>query len=406
VTQDDPTAGEIAQLRARIGTLEQLLDVYERSVVEQSDRLYTEQEHIRFQKTLLESQGEASPDGILSVGVDGTILFSNSRLSEMWGTTPPEVGTKSIDRVLSAMAERTRDPEGFIERSAADEDAEGIRRELTLSDGRTFERYTAPIRSQEGKSLGRVWQFRDISAFKEIDRVKDEFISAVSHELRTPLTSIRGSMDLMGSGVMGELPEEAMALLKLGQKNCHRLERIINDVLDVQKVESGRMEFSFAVVALEDVMADSVAAIQPYGVRLGVEFQLESCAPGVRVRVDPDRLIQVMDNLLSNAAKFSPAGGTVEVKLSAGGRFAHVSVEDRGPGIAAELQSRVFEKFSQGAVQPPRGRAGTGLGLNIARAIVERMQGSIGFRPRAGGGTVFFFDLPVWRDSRNAERVP
>ncbi|TFG96142.1 MAG: PAS domain S-box protein [Myxococcales bacterium] len=394
---------ETLELRARISTLEQLLDVYERSVMEQSDRLYEEQERIRFQKTLLESQGEASLDGILSVGVDGTILFANRRLSEMWGMSPPAVGTKSIDRVLRAIGERSGDSEGFLERSSGDEDGEESRREISLSDGRTFEQYTAPIRSREGKNLGRVWQFRDISAFKEIDRVKDEFISAVSHELRTPLTSIRGSMDLMAGGVMGELPSEAMALLKVGQKNCDRLVRIINDVLDIQKIEAGRMEFSFGVIALEDVMAESVAAIQPYGERLGVALQLESSAPGVRVRADPDRLMQVMDNLLSNAAKFSPAGGTVEVKLASRGHFARVRVEDRGPGIAPDFQGRVFEKFSQGSAQPPRDRTGSGLGLNIARAIVERMQGSIGFRPRPGGGTVFYFDLPVWRDSQHAE---
>lgn len=403
MTEPDPKDGEIIELRARIRTLEQLLDVYERSVMEQSDRLYAEQERMLFQKTLLESQGEASVDGILSVGVDGTILFANRRLSEMWETPPPAVGTKSIDRVLWAIGERTVDREEFIERSAGDEDGEERRREVSLSDGRTFEQHTAPIRSQEGKNLGRVWQFRDISAFKEIDRSKDEFISAVSHELRTPLTSIRGAMDLMAGGVMGELPAEAMDLLKVGQKNCDRLTRIINDVLDIQKVEAGRMEFSFEVVSLEEVMADSVAALKPYGDRLGVEFRLESSAPGIRVRADTNRLMQVMDNLLSNAAKFSPEGGTVEVELASHGRFARVSVMDRGPGIAPGFQGRVFEKFSQGAAHSPRDKAGTGLGLNIARAIVERMRGAIGFRPRPGGGTVFYFDLPLSRDSRDAE---
>jgi PAS domain S-box-containing protein len=403
--EPEPNDGEVAELRARINTLEQLLDVYERSVMEQSDRLYVEQERMRFQKTLLESQGEASVDGILSVGIDGTILFANRRLSEMWGTAPPAVGAKSIDRVLLAMGERTGDPEAFLERSAGDEGGEESRREISLGDGRTFEEYTAPIRSQEGGNLGRVWRFRDISAFKEIDRLKDEFISAVSHELRTPLTSIRGSLDLMAGGVMGELPSDVMELLEVGQKNCARLARIINDVLDIQKVEAGRMEFSFLVIDLEDLMADSVAAIRPYGDRLGVEFQLENSAAGIQVRVDPDRLMQVMDNLLSNAAKFSPTGGTVEVKvtLARRGRFARVIVEDRGPGIAPEFRERVFEKFSQGAAQAPRDKGGTGLGLNIARAIVDRMQGSIGFRPRPGGGTVFHFDLPVWRDSRDAE---
>jgi len=186
----------------------------------------------------------------------------------------------------------------------------------------------------------------------------------------------------------------------VGQRNCDRLVRIINDVLDIQKIEAGRMDFSFQVVDLEAVLADSVAVIEPYGDRLGVAFEIESTAPGVRVRVDPDRLIQVMDNLLSNAAKFSPAGGTVQVKLIGGGQFVRVSVEDRGPGIAAEFQGRLFEKFSQGVAEAPRDKSGTGLGLNIARAIVERMDGAIGFQPRPGGGAIFYFDLPEWRDTR------
>ena len=394
---------EILELKARINTLEQLLEVYERSVMEQSDRLYAEQERIRFQKTLLESQGQASLDGILCVGIDGTILFANRRLEEMWAMTAPVVGSKSFEPVLRAMSERVADGAVFLERSTAAEAGEKIYWEISLSDGRTFEQYAAPIRSQEGQNLGRVWYFRDISAFKQIDRVKGEFISAVSHELRTPLTSIRGSLDLLAGGALGEFPSDAMALLKVGQRNCDRLVRIINDVLDIQKIEAGRMDFSFQVVDLGVVLADSVAVIEPYGDRLGVGFEIESTAPGVRVRVDPDRLIQVMDNLLSNAAKFSPAGGRVQVKLVGRGQFVRVSVEDRGPGIADEFQGRLFEKFSQGVVEAPRDTSGTGLGLNIARAIVERMDGAIGFQPRPGGGAIFYFDLPEWRDMQEGE---
>ena len=396
MTADDRTQAEFAQLQARIATLEQLLEVYERSVIEQSDKLYAEQGRMRFQKTLLECQGEASIDGILSVSVDGSILFANRQLSNMWGMTPASVGSNSYEVVLRAMAERTADPGEFPKRAARVHTGEERREEISLADGRTFDRFTAPIRSRDGEHLGRVWHFRDISAFKEIDRMKDEFISSVSHELRTPLTSIRGSLDLMVNGVTGELPTEAMSLAKIAQGNCERLVRLINDVLDIEKMEAGRMELRLQPIVLEALLEQSVDSMRPFGEQLGVGFRLASSAPGARVRVDPDRLAQVMDNLLSNAARFSPAGGTVHIDLTRQGAHFRVSVTDLGPGIPREFQGRVFEKFAQFGTSNARHKGGTGLGLSIARAIVERLGGTIDFSSEPGGETSFHFDLPEW----------
>jgi signal transduction histidine kinase len=406
VTVHDRNDIQILGLKARISTLEQLLEVYERSVIEQSDKLYAEEERMRFQTTLLECQGEASLEGILSVSVDGTILFANRRLSEMWGMAAPIVGTKSYEQILRSLAHHTADPAGFLKRSAFLQSVEESREEIALSDGRTFDQYTAPIRSQERDHLGRVWHFRDISAFKEIDRMKDEFISAVSHELRTPLTSIRGSLDLMAGGVLGELPSDAVTVVEVARRNCDRLVRLINDVLDIEKIEAGHMDFHLEVTEIEPLLERSVETIRPYGDRLGVAFRIESSAAGVRARVDPDRLIQVMENLLSNAAKFSPPGGTVQVALTGKGRYVRVSVTDRGPGIAPELQTRLFEKFAQGAPKGPRQEGGTGLGLNIARAIVERLGGTIGLMSRPGAGTTLYFDLPEWHAGQDEESTP
>jgi len=398
----DRESAEVLALRARIGTLEQLLEVYERSVVEQSDKLYAEQERMRFQKTLLECQGEASLDGILSLGVDGAILSANRRLSEMWGVPAPRIGAKSREEVLRSLAERTTDPNAFIERASALDSADEIREEIALRDGRTFDQYTAPIRSREGNHFGRVWYFRDISTFKEIGRMKDEFISAVSHELRTPLTSIRGSLDLMDAGVMGDLPEDSLKVVKIAKRNCDRLVRLINEVLDIEKIEAGRMDFQLQELELEPLLEQAVEAIASYGDMLGVAFRLAVTAPGARARVDPDRLLQVMENLLSNAAKFSAPGGHVDVVLSRRGGYARVSVVDRGAGIAPEFQSRIFDKFSQAGSKQPRQR-GTGLGLNIARTIVERLGGNIGFSSKLGEGSTFHVDLPLWSADSDAE---
>jgi signal transduction histidine kinase len=396
---------DVRGLSARIDTLQQLLDVYEGSVIAQAERLYAEQELLRFNKSLLESQGEASLDGILSVGTDGTILFANRRLSEMWSVAAPRIGKPSYAQVLRSLAERTADPTGFVERSAALDSIDETHEEVSLGDGRTFDQYAAPIRGPEGSCFGRVWHFRDITTFKEIGRMKDEFISAVSHELRTPLTSIRGSLDLMASGVVGELPSEASAMVKVAQNNCGRLLRLINDVLDIEKIEAGRMDFRLQVMELEPLLEQSVETIRPYGDQLGVGFRIESTAPGVRVRVDPDRLIQVLDNLLSNAAKFSPPREVVRVALARRGPFVRVSVTDLGPGVARDLQGRLFEKFAQGE-RGPRDQTGTGLGLNIARAIVERLGGAIGFVSKPGVGTTFHFDLLEWSEGRDREPEP
>jgi signal transduction histidine kinase len=394
---------DVRGLAARIDTLGQLLEVYEHSVVAQSERLYADQARMRFQKSLLESQGEASLDGILSVGTDGTVLFANQRLSEMWGVAAPTPGTRSYGRVLRSLAERTTDPAGFVERSAALHSREEAEEEISLRDGRTFDQYSAPILSAEGTSLGRVWHFRDISTFKEIGRLKDEFISAVSHELRTPLTSIRGSLDLMASGVTGELPSEAAAMVKVAQNSCGRLLRLINDVLDIEKIEAGHMEFRLRVIDLQPLVEQCVETMRAYGEQLGVSFRIADSAPGARVRVDPDRLIQVLENLLSNAAKFSPPGEAVRIAIARRGRFVRVSVTDLGPGIAREFQGRLFEKFAQGVPRDRSHPTGTGLGLNIARAIVERLGGTIGLLSRPGVSTTFHFDLPEWREGQTAE---
>lgn len=393
-------------LRARVATLEQLLEVYERSVTEQSDKLYAEQERMRFQKSLLECQGEASLDGVLSVGTDGTILSANRRLAQMWGIPAPWVGSRSWERVLDGLARRTADPASFSERCDALSTGDEGREEVPLADGRTFDLYTAPIRDAAGSSLGRVWYFRDITGVKEMGRAKDEFIASLSHDLRTPLTSIRGSLGLLARGAAGDLDEEARALVDMAHRNCDRLVCLVNDVLDIGKIEAGRMRFQLETVDLPRLVRHAVEVMQPYGAQLAVGFRIVDEAPGARVRADPDRLLQVLENLLSNAAKFSPAGETVRVTIGRRGPYLRVCVHDRGPGIPPWFQGQIFEKFAQGPTPQTRHEKGTGLGLSISRAIVEGLGGTIGFTSTPGEGASFHFDLPEWQDGGRTGRSP
>lgn len=237
---------------------------------------------------------------------------------------------------------------------------------------------------------------RDIGERKKVERLKNEFVSTVSHELRTPLTSIRGSLGLLIGGVAGALPTEAQELIDIAYKNSERLIVLINDILDIEKIESGKMTFALKPVELMPLVEQAIAANRAYAEQFNVSLQLSETLPGVKVNVDSQRLIQVLTNLLSNAAKFSPPGETVEISVTRHDRGVRISVRDRGAGIPEEFRDRIFQKFAQADSSDARQKGGTGLGLSIARAIVERLQGEISFETEVNVGTTFRCDLPEW----------
>ena len=235
----------------------------------------------------------------------------------------------------------------------------------------------------------------DITESKEIERMKNEFIATVSHELRTPLTAIVGALGLLKELAAGKLPADAATFLGMAQQNSERLTALINDILDIEKIESGRMEFRAEPVTIPALLEKAVTLNAPYADRLGVRFELAQPIPAVTVTSDPDRLLQVITNLMSNAAKFSPAGSAVTVSADMREDAVRVAVTDRGPGIPEEFRDRIFGKFAQADSSDTRRKGGTGLGLAISKAIVERMGGTIGFDSVAGRGSTFYFDLPL-----------
>lgn len=237
---------------------------------------------------------------------------------------------------------------------------------------------------------------RDISERKRIDRLKDEFVSTVSHELRTPLTSIRGALGLINGGAVGELPPKARGLVSIAYSNSERLITLVNDILDMQKIESGRMIYDMRPLDLGILLRRAVTEINAFAVQYGVGVDL-AVPDGMAVMVqgDADRLVQVSINLLSNAIKFSPDGGAVMVSLRVREGRAEVLVCDQGPGIPEEFQPLIFQKFSQADATDTRAKGGTGLGLSIARAIVDHHHGEITFETVAGQGTTFILSLPL-----------
>lgn len=229
---------------------------------------------------------------------------------------------------------------------------------------------------------------------KRMGKLKNDFISVISHEVRTPLTSIHGALNLLKSGLGGELNAQGAKLLDVAYRNSQRLVRLVNDLLDLQRIESGTMTLNMRPFELRSLLEQSIEASQTYAGPFGIKLVLQPPPPEMQVRVDSDRMMQVMTNLISNAAKFSPRGETVVVEASRHGSGVRVGVTDQGPGVPMEFRGRIFQMFAQAASSSERG--GSGLGLSITKAIVENMMGHVGFESEPGR-TTFYFDLPEWR---------
>jgi PAS domain S-box-containing protein len=269
------------------------------------------------------------------------------------------------------------------------------------------------VRDEDRRLTGYVLLAQDISERVAAERMKDEFIATVSHELRTPITAIRGALGLLRGGVLGALPDEAHELLALADDQSLRLGRLVDDLLDLRRIEAGRVELQRAPCLLHALAHNAVTAHVPLAASRDLRFELldDPTSPlpprDVVVTVDPDRMMQVFANLLSNAVKFSPRGATVRVLLRADATAARVTVEDHGPGVAPEFRAQLFQKFARfqrcdgDGVQVP----GTGLGLSVVRALVQCHGGTVGFEPLPWGGSAFWFELPREHEPRK-EKAP
>jgi len=251
---------------------------------------------------------------------------------------------------------------------------------------------SGPLRGADGKVTGRIFLFHDTSRERAIDRMKSEFISIASHELRTPMTSIKGSVDLILSGFAGEITSDSQELLEIAQKSCDRLIRLINDILDLSKIEAGQVKLNLAKMDLTEVVHRSVRGVKQLADQAYVTLKIENPAPLPSVEVDKDRIEQVVTNLLSNAIKFAPSKSTVTVELLPVDGCVQCSVVDQGCGIAEKDLPKVFGKFQQ--VGEKR-KGGTGLGLAITQALVQEHHGKIWVESTVNVGTRFVFRLPA-----------
>lgn len=338
---------------------------------------------------------ESAFEGIVTINTSGSIESMNPAIRQMTGYEPDELIRRDIG-ILFEIAPDKGYKESFLRRFLRR--SENTERTFELlgrrKDGTLFpcEVSVSPVQLETGITFVAI--VRDTTERKRVEQMKSEFVSTVSHELRTPLTSIAGSLGLVAGGAAGEIPAKAARLIQIARDNCDRLVRLINDILDLEKLESGRMDIKLQPLSLQSFLPQAVQANTGYAQHFGVTLGLGPISDDAFVMADPDLLMQVMTNILSNAAKFSDPGERVDVSVIPLDRRWRIDVTDRGPGIPKEFAARIFGKFAQAEASDSRKKGGTGLGLSIVREILSRTGGEISFDSVEDQGTTFHIDLP------------
>lgn len=394
----------LGELRAKEVALAELKSAHARILEESNERRRAE-EALNDREARTRVIVDTVLEGIITIDDSGVIETVNPAACRTFGYESDEVIGKNVSMLMPEPFRGAHD--GYIRNYLATGKAKiiGIGREVLgqHKDGSTFpmELSVAPMTVADRKMFTGV--VRDITERKRIDEMKNEFVSTVSHELRTPLTSIKGSLGLLRGGLVADLPDKARRMIDIAYQNSDRLVRLINDILDVEKIEAGMMKYEIVPVKAGELLAVAVETNRGFGDEHGVSITLDEPLPDVTVKADRDRMMQVLANLLSNAIKYSPEGGAVSVSATLKDQVLRVSVADRGPGIPEKFHESLFAKFAQADSSDTREKGGSGLGLAISKAIVEQHGGSIGFETEIGKGTTFHFDLPVWKPMTGAE---
>lgn len=366
-------------------------------IIQSNQQLSEANEELQESEARIRAVVDNVTDGIITIDDRGNILSMNTAAMHIFGYSQEEVVGRNVKMLMPEPYYSQHD--GFISNYLRTGEARiiGTGREVTglRRDGSQF-----PMELNIGEiKLPNQHLFtgvvRDITERNRIDRMQSEFVSMVSHELRTPLTSIHGSLGLLVGGIHADQPEKSMNLINLAYRNSDRLGRLINDVLDLEKLTAGKMEFQFRSVQLTPLVKEALEVNGGFAEKVGVKFELEVRNEDVSVYTDSDRVIQVLTNLLSNAVKYSPENGTVAVSTSLVNGMARIAVTDKGDGVPEEFRARLFHRFAQADNSDSRNYEGTGLGLSIAREMVDNLGGSIGFHTKTKHGSTFYIDLPL-----------
>jgi len=287
-------------------------------------------------------------------------------------------------------------------RAKMGEPVRGLTLALTAHAGDVFqvEATVSKLPPAPGESGPRLLTvMRDVTKVRKVDAMKDEFMATLSHELKTPLTSIRGALGLMLTGRHGEMSDTLREMIEIAHRNTQRMNDLISNLLDMERMTTGKISYHRQPLLVMPLVAEAIEDCRPIAERHNVELLVTESLPSARVSADDARLRQVIKNLIVNARKFSEAGSTVKIAVSQRAGYVRVAVSDAGQGIPAEFADQVFEKFTQADSGITRSGSGVGLGLAIAKSIIESHGGRIDFDSSPGKGTTFWFELEEWRGS-------
>jgi len=356
-----------------------------------SDKKQVE-EALRDSEALFRSLSESSPMGIFRTDAQGKCIYTNPRYQAICGCTFEEALGDGWMQFVHPDDLKVILPQWFEATAVCQEFSDKLR--YLRPDGTIrFSRVrAAPISSNGLELIGYVGTVEDITETQAVERMKQEFISIVSHELRTPLASIRGSLGLLAAGVLKNKPQTAQQMLEIATSDTERLVRLVNDILDLDRLESNKVELIKQWCVAAALMRQSVETLQPLAEENQITLSLSS--PEIQIWAEPDRIIQTLVNLLSNAIKFSPPNSTVTLSASSLADRVLFQVKDQGRGIPADKLETIFGRFQQVDASDSRQKGGTGLGLAICRSIVQQHGGRIWVESELGKGSTFYFTLP------------
>jgi PAS domain S-box-containing protein len=368
------------------------------------------------QEHFLRAVVDSTEDALAAFDADGCFSLCNRAFQTLFGLNARDLAGTDERSLREQLRTRLEAPHDFFEASGdnnePDESIVRLSPQDEAQDVRVLRWYAGPVYDDARRLMGRTVMVRDITKDYELDRMKTDFVSTVSHELRTPMTSIKGYVDLILEGDTGEINDLQRQFLSTVQRNTDRLVDLINDMLDISRIESGHIEFNIRPLVLAELIEQAMDTVRPQcdagGLTMTAEISPPEGAPPVLA--DADRVMQILVNLLSNAIKYTPtppeSAGLIEVKARIDRTTAHVAVRDSGIGISEHDQTLLFHKFFRAGNHDTRQTEGTGLGLSIARALVEKMGGELWVQSSPGEGSEFSFTLPVEMGRSSRRRQP
>jgi two-component system, LuxR family, sensor kinase FixL len=350
-----------------------------------------DKENIKRQANHTQAILDGAFDGIITLNEQGTIISFNHAAEAIFGYNAEQIIGGNLFTLISPRSNiKNKGEDETPNISELDHELIGLRK-----NGKDFEMELALSTIHDDGAAIHVGVIRDISDRKHTDKLKNEFIATVSHELRTPLTSISASIAIIESGTLGILPEKIANLMQIAKQNSLRLENLINDLLDMDRLLSNKIEFDYKKFDAIALVQKAIAENQYIADKHHVKFQIGSATNNCYIHADEVRTQQVMTHLLSNAAKFSNPHSLVDISISSNNNYIKISVSDYGAGIPAEFRANIFSPFTQLDGSSSRRRDGSGIGLAISKELVEKMGGQIGFNSNFGHGSCFYFELPI-----------